>query len=226
MRNKMANSIIGILFIAVGVGFLGNIFDWWEFSPFFNGWWTLFIIIPSLYSILRGEIHTGNLIALGIGVLLLLSSADLIAWNLFWKLAVTLVFILVGLGIMFRGFRDPIINRPVSLPSDGKRPSIFAIFSGVSPNYSNMEFPGSDCYAIFGGVELNLRDAVITQDCVIDCYTIFGGADIFLPPNVKAKVSTMPIFGGASNRFVASQDENAPTVHIRATCVFGGLEIK
>ncbi len=54
--------------------------------------------------------------------------------------------------------------------------------------------------AVFGGVDLNLKDARIYHDVVINVTSVFGGGEILVPPNVKVKVSSLPIFGGVSNR--------------------------
>ena len=45
----------GILLIVVGILFLGRNMNWWDFSIFFDGWWTLFLIVPSIISLVRRE---------------------------------------------------------------------------------------------------------------------------------------------------------------------------
>lgn len=73
---------------------------------------------------------------------------------------------------------------------------------------------------------MNMREAVITNDAVINCTAIFGGADIFVPAGVNIKVSGLPIFGGVTNKCMNYQNENAPTLYINATCMFGGVTVK
>ncbi len=73
---------------------------------------------------------------------------------------------------------------------------------------------------------MNMRDAVITNDAVINCTTIFGGADILVPAGVNIKVSGLPIFGGVKDKSIKYENENAPTLYINATCMFGGVTVK
>ena len=61
---------------------------------------------------------------------------------------------------------------------------------------------------------------------VVNYTAIFGGGDVFVPSNVKVKVTTVPIFGGVSNKAASSTDQNAPVVYVNATCIFGGIDIK
>ena len=73
MRNNISSVLWGVLFIVAGVGFVGNAFGLWNFELFFNGWWTLFIIIPSVVSLVQNGIRPFSLSAFIVGVLLLLS---------------------------------------------------------------------------------------------------------------------------------------------------------
>ena len=50
MQNKQSNTL-GIVLILLGVFLAGKIFLDWDFSIFFDGWWTLFIIVPSALAI-------------------------------------------------------------------------------------------------------------------------------------------------------------------------------
>ena len=62
MRNKLSNGFLGLAFVAIGCALLGNIFFDWNFTIFFDGWWTLFIIIPCVYSMLRTGINSYNFV--------------------------------------------------------------------------------------------------------------------------------------------------------------------
>lgn len=90
------------------------------------------------------------------------------------------------------------------------------------------EFTGAEVTAILGGVELDLRNAVITRDIVIDVNCIMGAIDIFLPTGVKVSISCVPIMGGVESRIngSANRKESMFTVYIRGTCLMGGIEIK
>lgn len=225
MRKDVTNVLLGLVFIGAGVMVFGAFMDWWDFTLFIPGWWTIFIIIPCLLSIIRNGFHSGTVIGLGIGMILFLSAQDFLQIDA-WQLIVPLIFVVIGLSIIFK----PAVNKSfknVSIPkSPDGIPDITACFSGNTPTFNDIPFRGCNINVIFGGVEINLRNAVITEDCVINGSVLFGGADIFLPSNVKCKISTMAVFGGVENKFLDSADANAPTVIINPTCVFGGIDIK
>lgn len=224
MRNKISNTLIGLIFIAFGFAFLGHALDWWG-SIFFDGWWTLFIIIPCVISMISTGIQVGNVIGVGVGLILLLSAQDVLDYSTAWKVMVPVVLLLVGFAIIFRSFRP---HKSITDPNSRipKSENATAIFGGAEPNFIGQEFKGLNSSAIFGGVDLILKSSVINEDCEINCTAIFGGIDIVLPSNVKCKLINTSILGGVDNKFVSSTDPNAPVVTINATCIFGGLEIK
>ena len=91
-------------------------------------------------------------------------------------------------------------------------------------HYDGEVFEGAELTAVFGGIKCDLRNAVIDKDCAIQVSAIFGGIDILVPDNVNVKVSSNSIFGGVSNKTAVCQ--NAPTIYISGTCMFGGVDIK
>ena len=72
----------GVALVIVGIGFGGEALGLWNFELFFNGWWTLFIIVPSLLNLFESGMKRSNTIGVTIGVLLLLSSWHVIADDL------------------------------------------------------------------------------------------------------------------------------------------------
>ncbi len=226
MKITPSNFIWGLIFIILGVGFGGDAMGLWDFNLFFSGWWTLFIIIPCAISIFQNGIGTGNVIGLIIGLLLLLGQQDILDFDVVGKLIVPIVFVLIGLSIIFkntfRGKRDEFRN--VRFQGGSNQHS--AIFAGNEYHIRGEKFMGTSINAIFGGVELDLRDAIIEEDIVINATTAFGGIDITVPSNVNVKVSNVPIFGGVSNKASKTFNESQPTIYINSTCMFGGIDIK
>ena len=91
----MKSRIIGLLFLAVGIGYLGGAMDWWDFSIFFPGWWTLFLIIPAVFSFFEDGFHFGNGCVFILGVYLLCSANDWISIRLTWGMLVAIGLILL-----------------------------------------------------------------------------------------------------------------------------------
>ena len=223
---KASNVLLGIVLIAAGVIWALNEFNIANINVFFDGWWTLFIIVPCGIGLFTEREKLGNIIGIVIGVFLLLCCQDILSFSMLWKLLVPAVIVIVGLKMVLSGLFGNKANEIIKqLKQDGKQPQTgFAAFSGCDMNYDGQVFEGAELTAVFGGVKCDLRNAVIEKDCAIQVSAIFGGIDIFVPGNVNVKVSSNSIFGGVSNKTAVHQ--NAPTIYISGTCMFGGVDIK
>lgn len=234
MRNRIGNVLWGAAFIIAGVGFAGNAFNLWDFHLFFHGWWTLFIIVPALISMIQSGPNTGNIIALLFGGFLLLSAQDIIDSRLVGKLFLPALLVIIGLSILLGGRRRPV--QPAAMPggeipveaagSMQGAPSYSGIFSGCQVRWPAQPFPGANLTAVFGSVELDLRDAVFNENTVINATAIFGGMDIRVPAHVRVAVSGMPVFGGVDNRAGSAAGPDAPLLQLNTSCAFGGIDIK
>lgn len=227
MKNRVSSILWGVLFIIAGVGFVGNAFDVWNFHLFFNGWWTLFIILPSGISVFQNGPRPLSISAFIIGVLLLLSCQGWFDYEVIEKLIVPIIFIVIGGTIIARSFGMKFEKRIPMKNQEGMR-DFTATFGGQTVVYDENEpFEGAVINAIFGGINLDLRSSMINEDVVIDCTSVFGGVDIHIPNDVNIKVSSTPIFGGVSNKKRTGNFINgAPTIYINAVCMFGGVDIK
>ncbi len=224
---KKINSVMwGIALIAVGVIFALNSLNITDVTLFFDGWWTLFIIVPCVIGLFTEREKTGNIIGLIIGVFLLLCCQDILSFSLAWKLALPSIIVIIGLKMIFTGLFSNKANEIFAKikASGGETKTGSAIFSGQDINYNGQVFEGAELSAIFGGVECNLRNAIIEKDCAIKIEAIFGGIDILVPDNINVKVTSNCIFGGISNKTPARKE--VPTLYITGTCVFGGVDIK
>lgn len=225
MRNKVSSILWGVIFIVAGLGFIANTL--WNINIFFNGWWTLFIIVPSAISILQNGPRPFAVCSFIIGVLLLLSCQGLFDFSSVQDLIVPIIFIVIGASIIIKGLGFNFDKRITSAQRDGQK-DYTATFGGQTIVYSENEvFEGAVINAVFGGVDLDLRASIINEDVVIDCTTVFGGTDIYIPDDVNIKISSTPIFGGVSNKKRrAPYIDGVPTVYINAVCMFGGVDIK
>lgn len=231
MNSNKSNILWGLFFIFLGIGFAGNAFNLWHFTIFFPGWWTMFIIIPSLMSITQNGPSTGSLIGLIIGVLLLLSRQGIISGDFIGKLIFPAILVVIGISIILNNFSRSRIPQSdytsASMNSNNEGLNYYtATFSSRSDNCDNQVFEGANVNAIFGSVSLHLENAIINEDIVINCNSTFGGIELFLPGYVNVRVSSTPIFGGVTNRRRGMANTDAPTVYINATSMFGGVEIR
>lgn len=217
----------GIALIAVGLLWGLNILGIIEFHLLFDGWWTLFIIVPCLIDLFTGTEKTASLIGLVIGVLLLLSCQNLFSFRILWKLLVPFIIVVIGLRLIFKDFFRKKTNQIIKqIEAKGNFKEYNAVFSGQNLCFDGEIFEGAKLNSIFGGIKCDLRKAVIEKDTVIETFNIFGGSDILLPDNVNIKITSDSIFGGVSNKKACFVNESAPTVYIKASCIFGGVDIK
>lgn len=223
---KTGNVLWGIVLIVAGVILALNVFQITDIDIFFDGWWTLFIIVPSLIGLFTEREKTGNLLGIAIGGCLLLCCQDILDFSMLWKLIVPAIIVVFGLKMVLSGLFGNKANEMIKqLKLEGKQPrSGFAAFSGSDMRYDGEVFEGAELTAVFGGIKCDLRNAVIEKDCAISVSAIFGGIDILVPGNVNVKVNSTAVFGGVSNKTAARQD--VPTIYVSGTCMFGGVDIK
>lgn len=215
------NIILGIILIVVGVWFGLYSTGVVKVNLLFDGWWTLFIIIPSFLGLFDDDNRTGSLIGLIIGVLLLLSCQELLDFDLVLKLIVPAILVITGIAFIFKG---KIKNKNMENVKAVSGNNYSATFSGQNLDFSKEEFTGTKLDAVFGGIKCDLRNAIINDDVVIEASAIFGGITILVPKDVNVKVTSTSIFGGVDGK--SKMDKPGKTIYVNATCLFGGVEIK
>jgi len=220
---KNTNLIWGCGLIILGIIFALNALEIVKINIFFDGWWTLFIIVPALKGVISSQDKTGDIIMFVIGIFLLLASQDLIKFELIWKLMLPFILICFGVSLIFKNFLNSKIPKK-TLKKEGKE--YFAIFSDQKFALDQNEAAGSKLTAVFGGLKLDLSDAKIKEDIVISALAVFGGVTIVLPENVDVKITASSVFGGANNKRKNKGSDFKVTVYINAFTMFGGVDIK
>lgn len=116
----------------------------------------------------------------------------------------------------------------VGLPARTESPNVVAIFGGASRKGRWRVGRRTSALAVFGGVEIDLTEAVFEQrEVVIQATAVFGGVEITVPENVTLRASGgLGIFGGFDVKSHESADSNAPVVTVKGSAVFGGVEAK
>ncbi len=221
---KVSGILWGIVLVAVGVILTLNAFGVANVDIFFDGWWTLFIIVPCVIGLFTDYDKSGHLIGICIGVFLLLCCQDVLNFDMFWKLLVPAIIVIIGVKMILGSIFD---NRGEQVFKQMKENNTTvrsgaATFSGATFDYTGEIFEGAKLDAVFGGIKCDLRGAVINGDCVINASAVFGGIDIYVPENLNVKVSSNSIFGGVSGKERRNNPSNH-TLYLNATCLFGEL---
>ncbi|MGW2249004.1 DUF1707 domain-containing protein [Kitasatospora sp. NPDC001660] len=116
---------------------------------------------------------------------------------------------------------------PAQPPARQEAPQMVAIFGGASRKGRWRVGSHLKAVAVFGGVEIDLSDAVFeSPEVVIDVMALFGGVEVRVPENVSLHGGGVGIFGGFDVKEQTAADPYAPVVRIRGTAIFGGCDAK
>ena len=216
---KISTVIVGIVFIIVGVIVGLNSFGITNINIFFDGWWTLFIIIPAINGLVTDEEKTGSIIWLIIGITLLLGCQDLISFDILWKLTLPVILVFIGLSIMFN-------NNGKNSSKNTDDNEYCACFSGQTIKFDGKDFKGAEVNAIFGGITIDLTNAKVKDGAVIDATAVFGGVTILISEDLKVEIKSTSVFGGVSDKTKNKEKKDKITLHVNGCSIFGGVDIK
>ncbi|MEG2429211.1 MAG: LiaF-related protein [Oscillospiraceae bacterium] len=298
MKKNLAPLLIGIALILAGIGYVGNIFFNWDFSIFFDGWWTLFLIVPALIHMIARGIHTGNSILLVLGTAFLLREQNVIPERYMDNVLIAAGIIMLGIGLIVHfispskpqpnqyaqtqnNYSQPYSNQQnnkntdysynpnhsnskkdynnttasgfaatatansstdktdynSSQPNDSEKknynvytdsqPVYNALLSGINEKNNSTDLLGAKISAILGGVDLDLRDAIVKQDITIKVSAVMGGVTIYAPQNVRISLKRSDALGATTCAAKSMpQDSNVPLVTFDCCAFMGGIEIK
>ncbi len=209
---------VGLLFLAQNFGILVG-FQFWRYLPGL-------LILLGLYQLFINQWRSwvGPLILILIGAYLLSATLGFITWSTFGTLIWPTIIILVGLSIIFRhGQSDT-----ASSIESGSKFNAFTAFSGQKKKITAQDFQNGECTTMFGGLEIDLREAaILNAPARLQTTTMFGGTDIFVPQDWDVRMDVVALFGGSDDkRSFTIPAKSQPDLIISGTVLFGGLEIK
>lgn len=109
----------------------------------------------------------------------------------------------------------------------GEVDRLVAVFSGAERKGRWRVRQQVQAYAVFGGIELDLREATFeSQVTEISGLWCFGGLEIKVPEGVEVRNETMGIFGGTDIKDVGEPVPGAPVLVVKGMSVFGGVSIR
>lgn len=227
---KTARAIIwGLAIVALGIIFGGNALGLFNIDIFFKGWWTLFVIVPSAISLITEKERASSLVFLSAGIVFLLAAQEVITFEIAWKVILAIALIVFGLTIIFKSFvkgkNAKEVDENIKKLKNDKHDSQVAVFSGSDHTYNNETFESAELVAIFGGVDLDLRKAIIKKDTYIKAFCLFGGIDIKVPKDVEVKSKSAFLFGGIGDDRKETAKNPKHTIYLDAAGGFGGISI-
>lgn len=221
-------------------------------------YWPVILIVVGIAQASRsmgigGRVWGGAIVL--VGVVFLLQNFGIIQHDV-WRFLWPAVLIVIGLGMLARAIDrhtyagtgaagaaddakkmgENIQNRIIS-DWDGKqsassldRMNEWAIFSGVRRRIDSQDFQGGEAFAMFGGVELDLRKAASKRDeILVEVNAVFGGVEMRVPENWNVTVRGAGIFGGYEDKTMDARvapDAKQPHLVVNGFAVFGGVTIQ
>jgi hypothetical protein len=80
---------------------------------------------------------------------------------------------------------------------------------------------------VFGGVELDFREAVLPPLTEVRCYAVMGGVELIVPPDVIVDTSGIGILGGFDHSAANQRaPEGAPVIRVTGLAFMGGVDIQ
>jgi len=232
-RSRMVPAVI---LIAIGALILLRNLHVIPYTDWINFWPVVLIVIGAskLADASRTGSYTVGAVLMGIGGLFLVDNLGLLPWSVWnlWPVA------LIAIGIMLLVERitwpeqlRKSWNSRVNL-SDATETSgdvnLTAVFSGGKRSVVGEDFRGGVISAVFGGFELNLRQAFMTANsAVLKIDVVFGGAEIKIPTTWCAVVKGTGIFGGYSDETLhPPATPETKRLVITGGAIFGGVVVK
>lgn len=100
MQKKHDNQLVGVIMILLGFYWACRSLGMFQFSIFFDGWWSFIIIIPCFLNYIQGKSRGTSLGGILFGVLLLLWRQEIIPGSYIPAIFLSLVFVMIGISIM------------------------------------------------------------------------------------------------------------------------------
>lgn len=217
-------ALMGITFVVLGVLFLLDQQGLLDAGAVIGDFWPVLLVVWAALELLSRPPRRISAGILGVlGIILLGITTGLFGGDVFavvWSLAI----IALGLWLLLR--------RPGAGTGGGgggesrdEMIDVVTIFSGRNVVNTAPQFRGGSVIAVFGGAEVDLTGATISDQVVLDAVAVFGGIEVRVPYGWRVAMVGPAIFGGHDNKVATPTDPDAPTLRVQATAIFGGVEV-
>ncbi len=222
-----AKYLIGLGFIILGVFLLLDQMGVVPFGMIIGDLWPSIIILIGVYLISHSHRSLfSGIVVTSVGVLLQADQLNMLPWG-FWNTFWPVLLILIGVLIFMKGKKGHGHGGFPKKQTGENDLNLNSIFGGSSEKVTASNFRGGTGTALFGGIELDLRDCVIAPEGArLDLTAMFGGFQLAVPRNWRVILNGTPFLGGVENKSRLDPDiENPQVIHIDYFVMFGGIEI-
>ena len=83
------------------------------------------------------------------------------------------------------------------------------------------------CFALMGGIELDLREAQFSQrDVTIQAFSLMGGVSVIAPEDIEIDVTGLGIMGGFDHEASGPGAPGAPRLKVIGFSLMGGVDVR
>jgi hypothetical protein len=222
-RRPSSRVLIGVLVVLLGVALLANTTGLYDTGPLLQYVPSLFVLagvyamvvsrFENLFGPLAVVVVAGTVQAVVLGAV-----EGAAVWQ-FWPVLV----ILFGLSVLLGRIRSR------SVDVEGSYLDAVAVFGGVERRATSGAFRGATLTALFGGTELDLRDAAVDDPPArVSATALFGGVEVIVPREWNVQIDVLPVLGAAEDERPRREREPVTeTVDLVVTgfAAFGGVSV-
>ncbi|MGM0397403.1 MAG: LiaF transmembrane domain-containing protein [Halobacteriota archaeon] len=214
--------VSGLLIVLFGLLLLASTTDALPTASLWS-WVPLLFVLLGLWAIVKsgGRNVTGPVMIVAVAGIFqlrnlgLVSDAQIGTW---WPLFVVLFGVLVLVGRSRR-------RRLHLEESSADDLSMVAVFGGSQRRVTAETFVGGTVVSIFGGSEIDLRDAAVeSPPAVIEALSLFGGLEVRVPEDWTVSMETLTLFGASEDNRPRTGGGQTQLV-ITGLTLFGGVEV-
>lgn len=227
-RQKAKKLIIGIVLLVLGVAWLGDALNFWNFDLFFPGWWAALLMLCFFVSVVSDGPNVGNVFfMLVFGAIVLKKNSVIPDFVNIWLVAFALAVIIFGGKILVDAFRggkrvgqsesgDGAVFREAQNGGD----HVSYTFTGETLRFAGQTIHDCSYSVSFGSLTLDFSGAVFAEDAYLSVSANFGEVKILLPAGIKADPQNSAAFASIKN-----QSEGNAAVKCRLDCSFGCISV-
>jgi predicted membrane protein len=226
-KNMSRQVILGILVIGMGLLFLLDNMNIWDFHRAIEFWPMAFILVGviKLFDTNSSDGYFLGAILILVGVLMIMGRLGLIYFS--WRALWPLMLIALGGSVLYKAItgRRLIGNSLKDVSSSDDVVDITAILGGFERRITTPNFKGGEVTAVMGGCALDMRGSQIETEAVINVFVMWGGITIKCPPDWTVVLHGTPIMGGFTEKTTPPPD-NSKRLIVRGHAIMGGVEVR
>lgn len=231
--------IVGMLVVGMGVLFLLDNLDIFDFHRAVSFWPAAFILF-GVIKLLDTRSPNGALVGTVLIVVGVVLTVNRLGWlHISLRTLWPLLVIFFGASVIYRavsGRRLLVMQRKDGDASEGSDMSnvsnasddivdITAILGGFDRRITTPNFRGGEVTAVMGGCVLDLRGSSIEQEAVLNVFTLMGGITLKVPPDWTVALNGTPIMGGFDEKTITAPHGNK-RLAVRGYAIMGGVEVR